>query len=96
MRRFWKIKSSPTGTHKIVCREWTELVTDYIEGALAQPIIDQIESHLQRCTGCTEYLRQMRATIATVGRLDAADLGAMPDAMRSALFEVYSHSSPSA
>ena len=75
--------------HKIVCRDWTELVTDYVEGALPQAVVDRIERHLRKCSGCMEYLEQMRATIAAVGRLGDDDLGAMPDAMRAVLLEVY-------
>ena len=87
--KWFRKRQSSSEPHRIACREWTELVTDYVEGALAPAVITRVESHLRKCTGCTEYLKQMRVTIATVGRLNSSDLGAMPDAMRDALFEVY-------
>ena len=38
------------------CQELVELVTDYLEGALPEAE--------RECPGCTEYLEQMRATLA--------------------------------
>lgn len=87
-------QSGDTSAQKITCRDWTELVTDYVEGSLPRPVVDRIEHHLRKCSGCMEYLEQMRATIATVGRLSDDDLDGMPDAMRSALLEVYQERSP--
>ena len=79
---------------KLTCRDWTELVTDYVEGSLPRSVFDRIDRHLRKCTDCKGYLEQMRASIATVGRLSDNDLDAMPDAMRSALFEIYQQGAP--
>jgi anti-sigma factor RsiW len=46
-----------------------ELVTAYIEDALSDRQRRRFEAHLEGCPHCTEYLRQMRVTIALTGRL---------------------------
>ena len=51
------------------CREMVELVTAYLEDALSDRQRRRFEAHLAGCPHCTEYLRQMRTTIAITGRL---------------------------
>lgn len=58
----------------IVCRQAVELVTDYLEGALSPANRRRFEAHLAGCPHCTEYLAQMRATIALTGTVTPADL----------------------
>ena len=58
----------------LVCQQVVELVTDYLEGALPRSQRRRLEAHLAACEHCTEYLAQMRATIALTGRLRAEDL----------------------
>jgi anti-sigma factor RsiW len=48
----------------IVCQEWVEMVTDYLEGALPPRLQAAAARHLAACPHCTEYLEQMRRTIA--------------------------------
>jgi len=57
------------------CQELVELVTDYLEGALAPDVVERFERHLLNCPFCDEYLAQIRRTIALTGRLhvDALD-----------------------
>jgi anti-sigma factor RsiW len=55
---------------QLVCRQAVELVTDYLEGALTADEQARFEAHLDGCPHCTEYLRQMRVTIAAVGRVE--------------------------
>jgi len=52
------------------CREVVEIVTAYLEGALAEVDEVRFEEHLAMCDGCAAYLDQMRSTIRVVGRLD--------------------------
>ena len=54
---------------ELTCREMVELVSDYLEGALADHDRALFEQHLVFCEGCTAYLDQMRRTMALVGRL---------------------------
>ena len=58
----------------IPCREIVELVSDYLEDALPRAQRRRFEAHLAGCENCTEYLAQMRATIAATGRLREEDL----------------------
>ena len=56
------------------CQEVVELVTDYLEDALAPAVRARIEQHLGACAGCASYLDQMRDTIRIVGALREEDL----------------------
>ncbi|MGO8906505.1 MAG: anti-sigma factor family protein [Solirubrobacteraceae bacterium] len=56
------------------CQEMVELITDYLEGSLSRSQRRRFETHLAGCENCTEYLAQMRATIAATGELRTEDL----------------------
>jgi anti-sigma factor RsiW len=58
----------------IVCQQAVELVTDYLEGALSPRDRARFEAHLAGCPHCTEYLEQIRATIAALGRIEPEEL----------------------
>lgn len=70
----------------IVCRDAVALVTEYLEGALSARDRARFERHLAACDGCEEYLREMRATIAALGRVEPEDLA--PEA-RDAIVELF-------
>jgi anti-sigma factor RsiW len=59
---------------ELSCAEVVELVTDYLEGRLPPEQRRRFDEHVSGCDGCVAYLEQMRATIATAGRLREADL----------------------
>jgi anti-sigma factor RsiW len=59
---------------QIMCRQAVELVTDYLEGALTFEERARFESHLAGCPHCREYLREMRVTIAALGRVEPEEL----------------------
>jgi anti-sigma factor RsiW len=61
-------------TDDLTCHELVELVTDYLEDALAPVERARLEAHLEVCPGCREYLAQMRQTISIMGRLPADSL----------------------
>ena len=48
----------------LTCQELVELVTDYLEDALAPADRARFEAHLAGCPGCDRYVDQMRTTIA--------------------------------
>ena len=54
----------------MMCQKAVELVTDYLEGALTPAERARFEAHLAGCPHCTEYLREMRVTIAALGRVE--------------------------
>jgi anti-sigma factor RsiW len=61
-------------TEAFSCQELVELVTDYLEGALAPGDLQRFEQHIARCDDCTRYLDQLRATIRLTGTLTIRDI----------------------
>jgi predicted anti-sigma-YlaC factor YlaD len=59
---------------EMTCKELVELVTDYLEGTLAEDARLKMEDHLSRCDGCTNYLEQMRQTIRLTGQVREENL----------------------
>jgi len=53
----------------LTCRELVELVTEYLEGALAPHEHARFEEHVTTCPSCQAHIDQMRRTIAVIGRL---------------------------
>ena len=76
---FWNRRGLP-------CQEMVELVTEYLEGGLSRSQHRRFEAHLEGCENCTEYLRQMRATIRLTGSLRSED---MTPVMQDELTELY-------
>lgn len=58
----------------IACREVVEVVTAYLEGALAPAEHRRLEAHLAACEHCSAYLEQLRLTIAISGSLSAEEV----------------------
>lgn len=56
------------------CDEFVELVTDFLEGALAEQDEQRFVEHLAQCSGCERYLDQFRRTIAIAGELTEDDI----------------------
>ncbi|MGH2951465.1 MAG: anti-sigma factor family protein [Solirubrobacterales bacterium] len=57
----------------MTCTEFTERVTDLLEGKLDAATMAEIDAHLAECDGCENYLEQMRATIEALRGLEAGD-----------------------
>lgn len=70
----------------LACQQVVEMVSDYLEGALSRSQRRRLEAHLAGCEHCSEYLDQMRATIALTGRLRSEDL--TPE-MREEFSDIY-------
>jgi anti-sigma factor RsiW len=68
------------------CAQVVELVTAYLEGALAPDDRERFEEHLVFCDGCDRYLEQMRVTIDVTGRLEPGEL---PPALEERLLEAF-------
>jgi anti-sigma factor RsiW len=50
----------------LVCREFVELVTGYLEGTLPDEERARMEAHLAECDGCSGYLEDMRRLVGTL------------------------------
>lgn len=73
---------------ELTCRELVELVTDYLEYAMAPDDRTLFEEHLVICAACGNYVGQMQRTVEVLGVLRPEDLtpsarGALLDAFRS-------------
>lgn len=79
-------RALPLRRPDLVCQQAVELVTGYLEGALSRADRRRFERHLAACPHCTEYLAQMRATIALAGQITPADLTPQ---MRAEFTELY-------
>ena len=58
---------------EVVCQQWVELVTAYLDGALPRRTTKAIDRHLAGCPHCREYLEQMRVTIRITGELSVGE-----------------------
>jgi anti-sigma factor RsiW len=58
-----------TASNGLTCKDFVEIVTDYLEGTMPAEERIRFEMHLGSCGACTTYLKQMRQTIQAVGRL---------------------------
>ena len=54
---------------EITCRELVELVSDYFDDRLPEPVRARFEDHLALCPGCVTYLEQMRTTMMLVSQV---------------------------
>ena len=68
------------------CRDFVELATAYLEGALSTAQCLVVERHLAFCAPCLDYLEQMRATIRATGELREADV---PDPVVESLVDAF-------
>ena len=59
---------------ELVCRRAVELMTAYLDDALGAADRRRLEAHLAACPHCSEYLHQLRATVALLGRVGPEDL----------------------
>ena len=71
---------------ELACNEIVELVTAYLEDALAPSERERFEEHLVFCDGCDTYLEQMRVTIEVTGRLQG---GALPAELEERLLDAF-------
>jgi anti-sigma factor RsiW len=58
----------------LTCRELAELVTDYLEDALAPDERARFDLHIERCAMCQVHLGQLRVTLAELGSLTEDDI----------------------
>jgi len=58
----------------MMCEQFVELVTEYLEDAMDADTRQRFEDHLALCPGCVTYLDQIRDTVRQAGRLQPQDL----------------------
>jgi anti-sigma factor (TIGR02949 family) len=55
--------------NEMACKELVEVVTEYLEGAMAAEDRHRLEEHLAECDACVEYVDQMRQIAGDLGGL---------------------------
>jgi anti-sigma factor (TIGR02949 family) len=68
------------------CQELVGAITAYLDGTLPDADRRRFDTHLENCPYCTEYLEQMRRTIARLGTLEET---ALPPDMREQLLVAF-------
>jgi anti-sigma factor RsiW len=68
------------------CRDFVELATDYLEGALSVEQRLVVERHLAFCHPCIDYLEQMQAAIRAAGALREEDV---PEPVMESLVDAF-------
>jgi predicted anti-sigma-YlaC factor YlaD len=58
---------------EIVCREFSELATDYLEAALPGATLELVEEHLAMCHWCRDYLHQIELSAAVLADVPAPE-----------------------
>lgn len=58
----------------LTCQQLTELITEYLEGRMSLWRRAQFQMHLGMCRHCRAYLKQMKVTTQTLGRLPSAPI----------------------
>jgi anti-sigma factor RsiW len=61
--------TTPMPYRGLTCTELVELVTEYLDGALAAEQRRRCEEHIVTCAGCAQHLAEFRRTILLTGRL---------------------------
>ena len=73
----------------LACREFVQLVTDYLDGALPDETRAQVDSHLATCEGCRTVLAQWRTVIDLAGRLTDTDVAGADALTRDQLISTF-------
>ena len=67
------------------CVEVVELLTAYLDGALADETRKQVDEHLRDCEGCRAALAQWRTVTELAGQLTPADVASLDTYVRNRL-----------
>lgn len=79
----------------MVCLQWVEVVTEYLEGTLPSGLKDAVDRHLADCPQCREYLEQMRRAKSVARHLRDDDVPPdVVDALTRAFADYRSGGSP--
>jgi anti-sigma factor RsiW len=57
------------GGDPLVCQEFVELVTDYLDGVLPAREQARFEAHLSACDACTAYFESLSVTVRSLQEL---------------------------
>lgn len=63
-----------SGRDDVACKDFVELGTAYLDGALPADVRSQVDQHLAGCDGCQNVLAQWRTVIDLAGQLTEDDV----------------------
>ena len=66
MTRWWRRRRHDHAADPLVCQEFVELVTDYLEDRLPENDRIRFEAHMAECDGCAGYLEDMRRLVGSL------------------------------
>lgn len=78
-----------SSTPDVPCNEFVELVTDYLDGALDDDTVRNIDAHLDICPGCRSVLAQWRQVIRLAGRLADTEVDEIEPTTRRQLMAAF-------
>lgn len=61
-------------TPEVGCRELVELLTDYLDDAVAPDLRRTIDAHLDECPGCRAALDNLSETVSTLRQTEVEQL----------------------
>jgi anti-sigma factor RsiW len=76
-------------THRLVCQQAVQLMSDYVDGALSRRDRRRLEAHLAGCDACQAYLEQLRVTIGASSVVSVDDVDPVVLESLVDLFERY-------
>ena len=71
---------------EVQCREVVAVLTDYLEGVLPVEERVALEQHLLICEGCTNFLAQLRTSIALTG---VPEVDEVPPQLMDTVLRIY-------
>ena len=74
---------------ELACVEFVEVVTDYLDGAMAVSDRERFEAHFAACPNCHRYFEQLQVTMRITGRLRTDDVDALAPAARAELLAAF-------
>ena len=77
----WRRRRDP-----LVCREFVQLISDYLDGSLPESERRRFDAHLAECDGCAGYLDDVARVI---GSLNEATLPAPDPHTRDSLLRAF-------
>lgn len=76
---------------EVQCREVVAVLTDYLEGVLPVEERVALEQHLLICEGCTNFLAQLRTSIALTG---VPEVDGVPAQLMDTVLRIYLQREP--
>jgi predicted anti-sigma-YlaC factor YlaD len=73
----------------LLCEEFVQVVTAYLEDALPGDMQARVDEHLAGCLGCRNLLTQWRTVIDLAGQLTDADVDSADELTRDRLLSLF-------